>query len=124
VRTAATVIPVLLAAWWIARVQGALWRRTLWARLGRELRALQAELGGTLRARGAGYELRGAAPSGRAIVRWRGGLWPRTAIRVGAARVVHPGWLDAAAVRAALRAPDAAGPGEAPPQVEQRPVDA
>ena len=38
IRATATVIPVLLAMWWVLKLQGHLWRRTVWRGAGMGVR--------------------------------------------------------------------------------------
>lgn len=100
-RALATVIPVLLALWWVLKGQGALWRRSVWSAVGTDAHALCEEHQGRLRVRWTGYELRAEGVR----VRWYGGLsGRRTFIRDARGRRRLSGWLDANAVRQQLSA--------------------
>lgn len=99
IRALVTFIPVLLAMWWVLKIQGYLWRRTIWAAVGCDARRLQAELGATLTCRWTGYQLAGEGWR----VRWLGGLrGENTCVRIQESRQRVDGLLDADAIHAAL----------------------
>ena len=100
IRAIVTVIPVLLAMWWVLKLQGHLWRRTIWTRVGADVRRLEAELGGQVSYRWTGYQLAGDGWR----VRWVGGLGgENTVIRTPSGKHRLPGLLDGAAVRRVLK---------------------
>ncbi|MBW1878614.1 MAG: hypothetical protein JRJ84_09660, partial [Deltaproteobacteria bacterium] len=95
----ATGILVLLAAWWLLKGQGALWRRWVWAEAGGAVRETAASIRGEVRSRWTGYSVE--APGVR--VHWGGGLrgaWTR--VRAGGTKEQWEGLLDAEAVRKRL----------------------
>jgi hypothetical protein len=99
IRATVTLIPVLLAMWWVLKLQGYLWRRTVWAAIGRDARRLETELGARLSYRWTGYQLAGEGWR----VRWVGGLrGETTAVRTADGLQRMPGFLDADAVQQVL----------------------
>jgi len=96
-RALSTAIPVLLALMWVLKLQGHLWRRTVWQNAGNAVTAVHNVLGGTLRTRWLGYEVQTEAVR----VRWSGGIYgERTVIRTSAGVQRMSGWVDADAVLA------------------------
>jgi hypothetical protein len=86
-----TAIPIMLGAWWLVILAGALWRRTVWREAGELILSAQVVRGGTLRATWCGYALSTEAEE----VRWWGGLrGPMTQRQAGSHRVRRAGWLD------------------------------
>lgn len=108
-----TLVPVLLAAWWLVRLQVGLWRRSAWRDAGGSIRAVAGLLGAPVRPAWMGWRVQG---DGVRVV-WAGG-WRGPVTRIlgrseGRATVwVARRWLDADAVARALaaqragRAPD------------------
>lgn len=88
----ATAIPIGLLAWWILRLVGALWRRTVWRGLGPQLAALSQEHSGQIGPIFAGYRLSlGEGGS----VRWTFGLrGRRTRWELPGGRGQREGWLS------------------------------
>jgi len=98
-RTIATVLPVLLGAWWLWVLQASLWRRWVWDEAGDGVRAVAEQLGGEIRPLWTGWRVRADA----ARVDWVAGLSLRTRVR-GDGRVVRrAGLLGADEVLATLR---------------------
>ncbi|MFT6144269.1 MAG: hypothetical protein ACJATT_004059 [Myxococcota bacterium] len=99
IRATVTLIPVLLAMWWVLKLQGMLWRRTVWAAVGVDARLLEAELGVCLSYRWTGYQLAGEGWR----VRWVGGLrGETTSVKVSGDNERVSGFLDADAIRKAV----------------------
>ncbi len=99
IRATVTLIPVLLAMWWVLKLQGYLWRRTVWTAIGQDARRLEAELGARLSYRWTGYQLAGDGWR----VRWAGGLrGETTAVQTADRDERVPGLLDADAIHQVL----------------------
>ncbi len=102
IRATVTLIPVLLAMWWVLKVQGYLWRRTVWAAISKDARRLEAQLGGRLSYRWTGYQLQGNGWR----VRWSGGLGGETtAVRTVDGLARTSGFWDADAIHNVLTPP-------------------
>ena len=69
-RTLATGLPILVAAWWILRGQAWLWRRWIWQEAGGTIRQTAEALGGTVVPLATGWRVEA---SGRRID-WVGGV--------------------------------------------------
>jgi len=90
VQAVATAIPIGLVAWWVLRLVGALWRRTVWHALGAQLAALQRESSGELVPVFGGYRL--DFPNGTSV-RYTFGLRGRRTRWISqAGRGVREGW--------------------------------
>lgn len=102
IQATATALVVVLAAGWILRLLGVLWKRTVWQASGPAIERVAATLGGRVEARWTGFRVTTAHG---ARVDWVGGmLGARTRVRTAQRSESFAGWLDDAAVIERLRA--------------------